>query len=156
MAQPEIANWIAESIDNIVEIWTHAVRADESIKSDVDLSEGGLIDHVPVMLEEICTVLRTGAPIDCYHTKEARVHAYTRYRQGYRARDLIRETSLLRTTLLDHVSTNFFLHCSPANPLPYLNATRSINRYIDEELRYAVAIYTEEKSEWRMEENPAR
>ncbi len=125
--------------------WVDAVRSDEGITSDEDLSEGGLIDHVPLMLEEISELLRDGRRPTAADIREARVHAYTRFRQGYRARDLVRESSHLRLILLDHLSDGLARMAIKRPPLgTYHEAVRSINLYLDEELRYAVSIYTEE------------
>jgi hypothetical protein len=145
MSQAEIAELIQEHIDNLVTVWAKTVRADESIKSDADLSDGGLVNHIPVMLEEICAVLRSGRTPTISTINEARVHAYTRFCQGYRARDLIRETTLLRMTLLEFISSRLLADYRQHSVKSLLEVLRTINLYIDEELRYAVAIYTEEK-----------
>lgn len=148
MGLPEIASLIADAADQLVGVWVRAVRADERIQSDADLTEGGLVDHVPVMLTEIAEVLRTGRSPSAENIHEARVHAYTRFRQGYRARDLVGETSHLRLILLDHVGRGFRAATDAGDgrdPLgAYQQAARAINLYLDEELRYAVSIYTEE------------
>ena len=144
MAQPDIADLIEQSAEDLVRLWVNAVRADDGITSDGDLSEGGLIDHVPAVIEEICEVLRAGDVPHLNNTRESRVHAYTRFRQGYRARDLIRESSHLRVILLDHVSQQLRLRASGERLSADPEAARTINLYIDEEMRYAVAIYTEE------------
>ena len=143
MSPADIAELIERDADRLVAAWAESVRADASIKSDEDLSEGGLVNHVPYLVEEICQVLRSGERPRVENTREARVHAYTRFRQGYRARDLVRETSLLRAILFDHVSAALFAGGARRDALPHLEALRTINLYIDEELRYAVSIYTE-------------
>ena len=143
MTQPEAASLIEEHISELVEVWVKAVRSDQSIQSDSDLSEGGLIDHVPILLEEICSVLRSGERPCVENTHEARVHSYTRFRQGYRARDLVRETSLLRIIILDHLGKNLINGSNHSSMELFIAASRTINLYIDEELRYAVSIYIE-------------
>ncbi|MFL6230881.1 MAG: RsbRD N-terminal domain-containing protein [Pyrinomonadaceae bacterium] len=144
MAQPDIADLIEQSATELVRLWVEAVRADTGITSDGDLTEGGLVDHIPGVIDEICAVLRTGAQPRADNTRESRVHAYTRYRQGYRARDLIRESSHLRLILLDHVSRRLRFQTADARFGAFHDAARTINLYIDEEMRYAVSIYTEE------------
>ena len=145
MTLPEIADLIDRSAHDLLRAWVDAVRSDDRITSDEDLSEGGLIDHVPLMLEEISRLLRAGQPVAAADIREARVHAYTRFRQGYRARDLVRESSHLRLILLDHLSDGLRRKAIKRPPLgTYHEAVRTINLYLDEELRYAVAIYTEE------------
>ncbi|HEX8069040.1 MAG TPA: RsbRD N-terminal domain-containing protein [Pyrinomonadaceae bacterium] len=143
MAQADIARLIETHRDELVQIWVQAVRADQSIQSDGDLSEGGLVDHVPVLLDEICEVLDTGQKLTLHNMHEARVHAYTRFCQGYRARDLVREITLLRLLLIDHVNRTLpdAPHLFPRQD--YFAAMHTINLYLDEELRYAVSIYTE-------------
>lgn len=144
MAQADVANLIEQRIDELVEVWVNKVRQDECIKSDADLSDGGLINHVPIMLEEVCSMLRSKERPNIHNTQEARVHAYTRFRQGYRARDLVREISLLRLTLMDHIGAQLFEPTTETDARSFIESFRSINLYIDEELRYAVSIYTEE------------
>ncbi|HEY0003551.1 MAG TPA: RsbRD N-terminal domain-containing protein [Pyrinomonadaceae bacterium] len=143
MSLAELANSIQNHLDEIVNLWVNAVRSDESIKSDADLSDGGLINHVPVMIEEMCRVLRSGQRPQGTNINEARVHAFTRFRQGYRARDLIRETTLLRLTLSEFLTNRFLSDHRAGEFESLLDALRTINLYIDEELRYAVSIYTE-------------
>jgi hypothetical protein len=144
MAQPDIANLIERSASDLVRLWVEAVRADAGITSDGDLTEGGLVDHVPAMIEEICELLRTGARPEAANTRESRVHAYTRFRQGYRARDLIRESSHLRLILHEHVNDKLRFQTADARRGAYHEAAHAINLYIDEEMCYAVSIYTEE------------
>lgn len=143
MALADIANLIERDLGGLVEAWVQAIRRDESIHSDEDLTEGGLVDHVPHLIEEICAVIRGGRKPSVETTHEARVHAYTRFRQGYRARDLVRETSLLRATLCDHLCAGLSERPDPSHLRSHLEALRTINLYLDEELRYAVSIYTE-------------
>ncbi|HEX8179786.1 MAG TPA: RsbRD N-terminal domain-containing protein [Pyrinomonadaceae bacterium] len=143
MAQANIASLIETHRDELVNFWVHAVRADQTIQSDADLSDGGLIDHVPVLLDEVCAMLRAGELPTVQNTHEARVHAYTRFRQGYRARDLVREVALLRRTLIEHIQMKLRTDPDYIPLYDYFNAMKSLNLYLDEELRYGVAIYTE-------------
>src|SRR4029079_15664446 len=126
----------------IVNAWIEAVRADQRIHSDEDLTDQGLRNHVPFIIEEICLLLRAGETPQAANTREGRVHVYTRYRQGYRARDLVCELSLLRIILLDDLAESM-LSTQTGGLKTYVEATRIINRYIYEELRYAISVYTE-------------
>lgn len=144
MAQPDIADLIQQSAEELLRLWVVAVRSDNRITSDGDLTEGGLIDHIPAVIQEICDVLRNGETPRVDNTRESRVHAYTRFRQGFRARDLIRESSHLRLILHDHISRGLRFQAADSRFGAYHEAARIINLYIDEEMRYAVSIYTEE------------
>src|SRR3954451_23715990 len=95
MSLSTIASILRTQIPEIVATWSTTVRADVRIKSSDDLSQGGLIDHVPLMLDEMCDSLVSGS-LNRANITEARVHAYTRFRQGYRAKDLVSETAILR------------------------------------------------------------
>ena len=143
MPYSRLANWIEERNEAITWTWVESVRQEPRIQSDAELSDDGLRDHIPAVIAEICELLRTKQPPTLINTREARVHAYVRFRQGYRARELVRELSLLRVTLLDHlgeVLVGGALNISIEN---YLAVARMIDLYIDEELSYAVSVYAE-------------
>src|SRR6185369_13958195 len=103
MSQAIIADALENKIDELIEKWTTAVRDDPRIESDKKLSRPELIDHVPAIVEEICQLIRDDKTPDVRNSNEARANVYTRVHQGYKGRDLIRELSLLRITLLDYM-----------------------------------------------------
>lgn len=143
MTIPNLADLIQGRSREIVNAWIEAVRADQRIHSDEDLTEEGLRNHVPFLIEEICQLLRAGETPQAANTREGRVHVYTRYRQGYRARDLVCELSLLRLHLLDALAEEMLVNAGLGGLRAYVEAARDINRYVDEELRYAISVYTE-------------
>ena len=98
---------------------------------------------IPAVLDEVCGLLRSGEDPTLLNTREARVHAYLRFRHGYRARELVRELSLLRVTLLNYIAALCLDRVFDDSLQGCLDVIRVINRYIDEELIYAVAVYTE-------------
>src|SRR5712692_4604434 len=98
-----MAERIERSIGQLIQDWTYAVRADPRIQSDSNLTTPELIDHVPAIVAEICTLMRQGETPGVTNTHEARANVYTRVQQGYTGRDLIRELSFLRITLIDFV-----------------------------------------------------
>ena len=137
-----IADRIEAHIDQHIQSWTLAVRSDPRIESDDNLSLPELIDHVPAIIEEICTLIRSGETPGVKNSHEARVNVYTRFHQGYTGRDLIRELSLLRITLLDdlmEISSNqtFGITAQARH-----DAATILNLYLDEEMRYAISIYS--------------
>lgn len=143
MKNKEFAELIERNRERLVQDWAAFVRADESIISNDDLSEGGLRDHVPEVIEEICEVLRVGINPDISSTREARVAAYTRFRQNYRAQDLAAEISILRMTLLDCLNESLLSSKMNLKITDYMEATRLIHLYIDEEMRYGFSIFAE-------------
>jgi len=149
MTVPDLADLVQAQVSDIVSEWIEAVRSDPRIHSDDDLTNQGLRNHVPFIIEEICQLLRAGQTPQAANTREGRVHVYTRYRQGYRARDLVCELSLLRIILLDHLAESM-LSEQTGSLKTYVEATRVINRYIDEELRYAISVYTEAETQGQL------
>lgn len=143
MAYSELANWIKERNAAITGAWFETVRQEPRIQSDAELSDDGLRNHIPAVIDEICELLCAGQQPTILNTREARVHAYVRFRQGYRARELVRELSLLRVTLLDHLGGLLLSGTQAVTIENYLAVARLINLYIDEELSYAVSVYAE-------------
>jgi hypothetical protein len=148
MTIPNLADLLQSRTHKVVNAWIEAVRSDPRIHSDDDLSDHGIRNHVPFLVEEICQLLRSGEVPRATNTREGRVHIYTRYRQGYRARDLVCELSLLRLILLDEMVEILPAKQEAESWRSYVEAARGVNRYVDEELRYAISVYTEaEKQE---------
>jgi len=143
MAHANLADWIEKHNEGLTSRWIDEVRQDARIQSDADLPEEGLRNHIPAVIEEICDLLRSDEYPTLVNTREARVHAYVRFRQGYRARELVRELSLLRLMLLDHVAASLSEDSLGVTVEFYTSAMRLINLYIDEEMSYAVSVYAE-------------
>jgi hypothetical protein len=143
MPYSQLANWIEERNEAITWRWIESVRREPRIQSDSELSDDSLRDHIPAVIDEICGLLRQCGQPTIINTREARVHAYVRFRQGYRARELVRELSLLRVTLLDHIGELLMSGTAAITVEKYLTAARMIDLYIDEELSYAVSVYAE-------------
>jgi hypothetical protein len=141
MSSATIADGIEKHIDELIKKWTLAVRDDPRIESDQKLSEPELIDHVPAIIEEICERIRDGETPDVRNSHEARANVYTRFHQGYKGRDLIRELSLLRITLLDYMIA--FAESTPdLDAMERHEAATILNLYLDEEMRYAISVYS--------------
>ena len=101
MSPGEFADLIQSHKEGIVNAWADAVRADPRIHSEGELTEYALRNHVPAIIDEICELLRDGETPRAANTREARVHTYVRYQQGYRGRELACELSQLRMAILD-------------------------------------------------------
>ena len=141
MSQQAIADKIHGRIDQLVGAWSLAVRRDPRIVSDENLSLPELIDHIPAILEEICVLIRKDEIPDVRNVNEARVNVYTRFHQGYKGRDLVRELSLLRITLLDNLLEISLAEPGGINLKEWHSAATILNLYLDEELRYAILVF---------------
>ena len=151
MSQAVIADGIKDNIRQLIENWIAAVRDDPRIESDDKLSKPELIDHVPAIIEEICELIRSGETPGVRNISEARVNVYTRFHQGYTGRDLIRELSLLRITLLDYLMEISSDASRGVDAKNRHDAGTILNLYLDEEMRYAITVYCNPSSASREE-----
>jgi RsbT co-antagonist protein rsbRD N-terminal domain len=141
MSQTTIADQIESHIGHLIEAWTVAVREDPRIQSDENLTKPELIDHVPAILEEICELIRKREIPGVRNSLEARANVYVRFHQGYTGRDLVRELSLLRITLLDYLMELSLGGTVDLNSEERHEAGKIINLYLDEEMRYAISVF---------------
>ena len=151
MSQAVIADGIKDNIRQLIENWIAAVRDDPRIESDDKLSKPELIDHVPAIIEEICELIRSGETPGVRNVSEARANVYTRFHQGYTGRDLIRELSLLRITLLDYLMEISSDASRGVDAKNRHDAGTILNLYLDEEMRYAITVYCSPSSASREE-----
>jgi hypothetical protein len=142
MSGQTIAEQIERSLPGLVENWTRAVREDPRIQSDKGLSKLELIDHIPAIVEEICDLVRRSETPGVSNSDEARGNVYTRLLQGYHGRDLVRELSLLRIVLLDRLLQVSLDQSFGLDLRDIHTAATIINLYLDEELRYAISVYS--------------
>jgi len=125
--------------ETIVRDWTEKVTTDRRINSDARLSYIQLIDHVPEIVEELQRAIVRGereAPM----MSEGREHGRQRWRQGYELKEVVRELTLLRATLVE-----FLERYRGALPLSAPDElTRSFNRinlFMDDEIYKTVEAY---------------
>jgi hypothetical protein len=145
MSPTEFADLIQLHKEDIINAWVDAVRADQRIQSEGELTEYALRNHVPAIVDEICDLMRDGQTPQASNTREARVHTYMRYKQGYRGRELACELSQLRMAILNVVTDS--LTEAGVGVKSFIQLSKIIHTYIDEEMRHAFSIYTEAEKE---------
>jgi hypothetical protein len=125
--------------DTIVRDWTEKVAADRRVNSDARLSYIQLIDHVPQIVEELQqAIAREGreAPM----LREGREHGRQRWRQGYELKEVVRELTLLRATLVEFLER--YSGALPARtPEELTRSLNSINLFMDDEIYRTVEAY---------------
>ncbi|SEE87551.1 signal transduction histidine kinase [Burkholderia sp. WP9] len=87
---------------DLTERWMKAVFHDAELTESDRLTYEQLADHIPNILEEICSVLERQ---DLDHAegaieRDARLHGKLRWKQGYRIDELVRELDLFRQMLI--------------------------------------------------------
>jgi hypothetical protein len=135
----EISRLLRNGQETIVRNWTEKVTTDRRINSDSRLSYLQLIDHIPQIVEELQFALIKGAT-DGRMLDKGSEHGRQRWRQGYELKEVVRELTLLRTTLLEFVE--HFRGALPAgSPEEMTRSFHKINVFMDEEIYKTVEAY---------------
>jgi hypothetical protein len=135
----EIRRLLKNGQETIVRTWTEKVSADRRVKSDDGLSYLQLVDHIPQIVEELHEALghiNGDAPA----LTQGREHGRQRWRQGYELKEVVRELTLLRVTLVEFIE----LYRGALPPRPPEELTRSfhrINVFMDDEIYRTVEAY---------------
>lgn len=91
-----LANFIDTNSDRLLEEWTTRLAPLVPVSS-----ESELLDHVPFLLHELITALRTSALPE--YSPNAKEHGRQRYRLGFVIETVVREYGLLRDVIFDAV-----------------------------------------------------
>jgi hypothetical protein len=125
--------------ETIVRDWTEKVTADRRVNSDARLSYLQLIDHIPEIVEELQQAIARGereAPM----MSQGREHGRQRWRQGYELKEVVRELTLLRATLVEFLER--YSGALPARtPEEITRSLNSINLFMDDEIYRTVEAY---------------
>jgi hypothetical protein len=135
----EIRHLLKNGQETIVRTWTEKVAADRRVKSDEGLSYLQLVDHIPQIVEELHDALGD-APGQTQMLTQGREHGRQRWRQGYELKEVVRELTLLRVTLVEFIE----LYRGALPPRPSEELTRSfhrINIFMDDEIYRTVEAY---------------
>ena len=125
--------------ETIVRDWTEKVTADRRINSDARLSYLQLIDHIPDIVEELQQAIARGER-EVPMMSEGREHGRQRWRQGYELKEVVRELTLLRATLVEFLER--YSGALPARtPEEITRSLNSINLFIDDEIYRTVEAY---------------
>ncbi|MGH9903742.1 MAG: RsbRD N-terminal domain-containing protein [Pyrinomonadaceae bacterium] len=127
--------------ETIVQKWAEKVTTDKRVYSDSRLSYIQLVDHIPQIVEELGLALERGQP-EGTMLREARQHGRQRWKQGYELKEVVRELTLLRATLMEFIDT-YRGALSMQSPEQISRSYQKINGFMDEELYKTVEAYLE-------------
>jgi hypothetical protein len=96
----ELSRLLQNGHESIVRDWAEKVTADRRVNSDQRLSYLQLVDHVPQIVEELRRALADGQA-DGRMLQQGSNHGRQRWQQGYELKEVVRELTLLRATLLE-------------------------------------------------------
>ncbi|MCP3707183.1 RsbRD N-terminal domain-containing protein [Paraburkholderia sp. CNPSo 3274] len=102
----QIAAHVASQRNTLAAQWLRTVHADADIDASDRLTHAQLIDHLPVLFDELCRFLRgrDAALLAGDVRDDAQEHGHHRWEQGYRLEELLRELDVLRRIVLEAVS----------------------------------------------------
>lgn len=137
----EISSLLKKGHETIVRDWTEKVAADRRINSDERLTYVQLLDHVPQIVDELQRALSNNIS-DGRMLCEGGEHGRQRWRQGYELKEVVRELTLLRATLLDFLE-RYRGALALRTPDELTSSYRKINLFMDDEIYRTVEAYLE-------------
>jgi hypothetical protein len=135
----ELSRLLQNGHEIIVRDWAEKVSADRRVNSAARLSYLQLVDHIPQIVEELRRALAEESP-DGRMLQQGAHHGRQRWKQGYELKEVVRELTLLRATLLE-----FFDRYRGAlrfqNTEEFSRSYQKINVFIDDEIYKTVEAY---------------
>ncbi|HEX7935331.1 MAG TPA: sensor histidine kinase [Paraburkholderia sp.] len=97
------AEFVRVERDRFTEQWMNAVFGEVGLLEADKLTYQQLADHLPEILDSLCTALDTEdlERVEPAIERDARKHGMVRWRQGYRIEELVRELDLFHQVLAD-------------------------------------------------------
>lgn len=135
----EIRRLLKNGQETIVRTWTEKVAADRRVQSDERLSYMQLVDHIPQIVEELHDALGE-ASVKALALTQGREHGRQRWRQGYELKEVVRELTLLRVTLVEFIEL-YRGALPPRPPEELAQSFHRINGFMDDEIYRTVEAY---------------
>ena len=138
----EITRLLQNGHDTIVRNWAEKVSNDRRVRSDAGLTYLQLIDHVPEIVEELRGALDGGERPGAQMLHEGQKHGRMRWKQGYELKEVVRELTLLRATLVEFLET-YQRALSRHGASDVVKSYNRIAGFMDEEIYRTVEAYLE-------------
>jgi len=137
----ELSRLLQHGSDTIVRTWTEKVLSDKRVCSDAQLTYAQLLDHIPQIVEELGLALANEQQ-EARLLKEGWQHGRQRWRQGYDLKEVVRELTLLRATVMEFIAS-YSGAMRPQSAQQLSTSFHRINSFMDEELYKTVEAYLE-------------
>lgn len=137
----ELSRLLQRGSDTIVRTWTEKVLSDKRVCSDAQLTYAQLLDHIPQIVEELGLALANDQQ-EVLALKEGRQHGRQRWRQGYDLKEVVRELTLLRATVMEFIAS-YGGAMRPQSAQQLSTSFHRINSFMDEELYKTIEAYLE-------------
>lgn len=130
--------------DAILEKWVEAVRQDDHIESDDNLSKSDLENHLSHVLAAMATVLSESKTSEIQPIVKASLHhGVLRAEQGFEPIEIAREYSLLRQVIFSILEPDLL----QGSPPELIRAVRLIDAVVDEATSQCFNSYVDERLE---------
>jgi hypothetical protein len=137
----ELSRLLEKGSETIVRKWTEKVISDRRVCSDAELTYAQLLDHIPQIVAELTNAL-ADENRDVRTMGEAKEHGRLRWRQGYDLKEVVRELTLLRATVMEFISSyGGAMRTQSTEQLS--KSFHRINGFMDEELYKTIEAYLE-------------
>ena len=122
--------------------WTEVVQTDASLQNVKVLNQDQLRDHLPQILDSLSMTLAEAFRQDLKDQAAWRAvkHGQLRWNQNYDISEIIREFSLLRTTLIQEVAQFRELN-HEYSEVAWLHAMITLHSFLDEAIRASAEEY---------------
>lgn len=139
----DISRLLQNGHDTIVRNWAEKVSTDRRVRSNAQLTYLQLLDHVPEIVDELRAALASGERPEGAMLEEGKNHGRTRWQQGYELKEVVRELTLLRATLVEFLDMyRGALNANSSDAL--VGSYNRIAGFMDEEIYKTIEAYSEE------------
>ncbi len=140
----DFSQLLLDKTDAILEKWVEAVRQDNHIESDDNLSHSAIENHLSQVLTAMATVLSESKNSEIQLIVKASLHhGVLRAEQGFEPTEIAREYSLLRQVIFSTLEPDLL----QGSPTELIRAVRLINAVVDEATAQCFNSYVDERLE---------
>lgn len=140
----DFSQLLLDKTDAILEKWVEAVRQDDHIESDDNLSKSDLENHLSHVLAAMATVLSESKTSEIQPIVKASLHhGVLRAEQGFEPIEIAREYSLLRQVIFSILEPDLL----QGSPPELIRAVRLIDAVVDEATSQCFNSYVDERLE---------
>ena len=125
----DLGKALIAKLDDIIEIWVKAVRADIDIDSNKNLTYEAVHNGLPDVLRSVATLLTDAFSDEVQEVREDAIeHGHVRADQGFDLAEVVREYRILRNVLVLALEPELSTGTVPEA----INAIRQINNILDD------------------------
>ncbi len=138
----DLGKALLAKLDDIIEIWVKAVRADIDIDSNKGLTYEAVHNGLPEVLESVATLLTNAFADEVQEVKkDAAEHGHVRADQGFDLAEIVREYRILRNVLILALDPELNTGTVPE----VVSAIRQIDSVLDDTVLATLESYMEHR-----------